>query len=356
MATNRMASPTIALVRAEYVFPFIDLFRYMGMPVDRALTRARLPALIEESPRTYLSTDLVYRFLAYCSKSQGIDDLGFEAGWGLTFEQFGSDLKNALLSAPTLKAGIESFARLVALEDSEFRCELLSGDRISRVHVRQYVPPGQDSRIAEWQNLKAIIEVIRSYAGPDWLPPAIGFTSATALSKRARHRLDQIRIITGQQTAFVQFPSRLLAQRKKREHGLCSCPLEDRFSAEQLHRSFPDYDDLATRLRAVLAPYLSAGYPNIGLAAEIAGTSVRDLQRRLDRMQTTYSRMIDTLRIERALYLLQETDLKILDIALMLGYQDASNFARAIRRMTGASPRDLRRFVTIGDPSRTGTK
>ena len=109
-------------------------------------------------------------------------------------------------------------------------------------------------------------------------------------------------------------------------------------------------------MRAVLTPYLSAGYPKIGLAAEIVGTSVRDLQRRLDRIQTTYSKMVDTLRIERALRLLQETDLKILDIALILGYQDASNFARAIRRMTGASPRDLRRSVTIGDLSRTGTK
>lgn len=356
MTMNWMPSPSIALVRAEYVLPFIDVLRRTGMPVDRELRKCRLPTLIEELPDTYLSTDLVFRFLAHCAEPEGTDDLGFEAGWGLTFETLGGDLKEVLLAAPTLKTAIESFARLVSIEDSEFRCELSTSDKISRVYVRQYVPPGEDSRLAEWQNLKVIIEVIRGYAGPGWLPPAIGFSSATPVSGRARYRLGQINLATAQRTAYVQFPSRLLGQRMTRHLGPHSGSLRGRWALERRQHSYPGRDDLATRLRAVLTPYLPAGYPGIELAAEIAGTSVRNLQRRLDRMQTTYSKMIDTLRIEHALYLLQETDLKILDIALMLGYQDASNFARAIRRMTGASPRDLRRAVTIGEPSRTGTK
>jgi len=34
---------------------------------------------------------------------------------------------------------------------------------------------------------------------------------------------------------------------------------------------------------------------------------------------------------------------RVIDIALELGYEDASHFARACRRMVGASPREYRR-------------
>jgi AraC-like DNA-binding protein len=92
-----------------------------------------------------------------------------------------------------------------------------------------------------------------------------------------------------------------------------------------------------------LAPYLASSYPAIDLAAEIAGTSVRSLQRQLSQMRTSYTELVERLRFDQAIRLLRDSDLKILDIALELGYSDASNFARAFRRISGTSPRELRR-------------
>ena len=339
----------IALVRAEYLFPYIELLRGSGAPIDRELGRARLPALIEELPEAYVCTDLVFRFVEGATRKAGIEDIGFEAGWRLTYDDLGPALGRTLQQAPTLRFALETFSRLASLEDSEYRCELWDQGKNTRICIRQYVPKGSDTRIAEWQNIKAIVEVIRQFQRPDWLPPTIGLMSPRAITAAQRDRLGDIRVLTRQPETFIEIPAQLLAETRplSQDTGArdslkkpgCSCVSDlARFD-----------DDLMSRLRTALIPYLSSGQPGIELAADIAGTSVRNLQRRLEREQTSYSALLESVRFRQALHLLRHTDMKILDIALSLGYSDASNFARTMRRMSGFSPRELR--LPVNHPS-----
>lgn len=48
------------------------------------------------------------------------------------------------------------------------------------------------------------------------------------------------------------------------------------------------------------------------------------------------------LRVQRAQWLLQHTDLDVMEVGLECGFQDGGNFARVIRRQLGASPREVR--------------
>ena len=51
------------------------------------------------------------------------------------------------------------------------------------------------------------------------------------------------------------------------------------------------------------------------------------------------------LRLERARWLLQNTDLEIIEVSLECGFQDSANFARVIRKALGMSPRQVRLAV-----------
>jgi len=342
MTINLKPDSGIALLRAEYTFPFIGLLRAAGAPVDSELQRARLPALIEELPDAFVSTDLIFRFIEQASRRVGIDNIGFDAGWKLRYEDLGPALTSAINQAPNLRVAIETFSRLVLQEDSEYRCYLEDRGEQTRICVQQYIPAGADTRIAEWQNIKAVIEVIRQYQQPGWLPRAVGLLSRQTPKSAERDRLGDIKVLTGQPDTFIEIPTTLLEQPRplsgehfpqRPNHGaICSCTSDlSRYE-----------NDLPSRLRSALIPYLASGNPGIELAAKIAGTSVRKLQRILDQRQTSYSELLETLRYEQALHLLRHTDLKILDIALSLGYSDASNFARTVRRISGSSPRELR--------------
>lgn len=54
-------------------------------------------------------------------------------------------------------------------------------------------------------------------------------------------------------------------------------------------------------------------------------------------------------RIENAMRLLRKPDVKILDVALSVGYQDAAHFTRAFKRQTGMSPSTYRQTMLQED-------
>ena len=103
-------------------------------------------------------------------------------------------------------------------------------------------------------------------------------------------------------------------------------------------------------MRQIVHTYLIDGYPRIVHIAEAANTSVRSLQRSLSSAGTTYSELIEEVRLEAAIAMLTETDARSIDISHALGYTDPANFARAFRRMTGVSPREFRKKTAVKDP------
>lgn len=92
------------------------------------------------------------------------------------------------------------------------------------------------------------------------------------------------------------------------------------------------------RLRAVH----DGAYPSQQQLARELGCSVRTLMRRLAREGTSFQRLLDGARQDRALWYLQNTRATVEEIAHALGYEDASNFGRTCRRWFGQAPGRLR--------------
>lgn len=100
-------------------------------------------------------------------------------------------------------------------------------------------------------------------------------------------------------------------------------------------------------LRHQLQFLLKDGYPCIDRVAEMARISRRSLQRQLAQDNLSYSLLVDRVRFETAVDLLQDPALSLIDISLELGYTDAANFTRAFKRWTGISPRQFRHLHNI---------
>ncbi|MGB2336521.1 MAG: AraC family transcriptional regulator, partial [Alcanivorax sp.] len=78
---------------------------------------------------------------------------------------------------------------------------------------------------------------------------------------------------------------------------------------------------------------------------EVAGElhmSSRTLKRKLQQLGTSYQEVLDGLRKGLAVEYLTQSEKTVDEIAMTLGYSDASNFARAFRRWTARSPSDYR--------------
>jgi AraC-like DNA-binding protein len=84
--------------------------------------------------------------------------------------------------------------------------------------------------------------------------------------------------------------------------------------------------------------------------------SPRSLQRHLAGMGTSYSDMVAEVRLDTACYLLLESNARISEIALRLGYAGTSSFSRVFMRLTKMRPVIYRRQRTVqkNDESRLG--
>jgi len=87
---------------------------------------------------------------------------------------------------------------------------------------------------------------------------------------------------------------------------------------------------------------LLAGKVSIESAAQSLDTSVRTLQRELNREGTDFRSLANAVRTKRAIELLRHTDASITTISMALGYSASAHFARAFRHATGLSPQEFR--------------
>ena len=100
---------------------------------------------------------------------------------------------------------------------------------------------------------------------------------------------------------------------------------------------------LGQRARQIVMALLADGSSDAHLAAERMGISVRTLQRWLRAAGLTYAGVAREARCAVARQMLEESERKIYEVAVALGYSDPAHFTRAFQRWTGLTPRDFRR-------------
>jgi AraC-like DNA-binding protein len=97
---------------------------------------------------------------------------------------------------------------------------------------------------------------------------------------------------------------------------------------------------LASVRRQMMA--MARGFPSASELARKRHVSLRTLKRHLAAHGTSFQQLLDELRRDRALALLEDPTQSIATIADLLGYADASNFNRAFRRWMGVAPTEWR--------------
>jgi AraC-like DNA-binding protein len=108
---------------------------------------------------------------------------------------------------------------------------------------------------------------------------------------------------------------------------------------EELPQTVDWVDELGQRIRQAL----HGTVPDAVTLARQMGMSPRTLSRRLHERGLTYQEVVDQARRELALRHLLNKDLKVLEVAFLLGFSEVSTFYRAFRRWTGTTPAAYRR-------------
>lgn len=115
-------------------------------------------------------------------------------------------------------------------------------------------------------------------------------------------------------------------------------------AALQLGRSYAPLSVIG-RLRALLVEHLPEGDFSLESLSSHLAMSPRTLQRKLAAEGENFTQVVETMRMELADHHLRSTDASIMDIALKLGFSQASAFSHAFRQARGISPADFRKAL-----------
>ena len=186
------------------------------------------------------------------------------------------------------------------------------------------------------------LETIGRAAGIGWKPEAIHVPRSRSDRFKRYECFKGVPVIFGSNDFHVVFPRELLSRPLPKTPK----PISRFFAAEDSVWSHAPAKDFVGSVEDTVASLLLGGCPTIELIADIAGTSVRTLQRQLHNSGLSFSRVLDRVRFRIAAEYLLDPKATITEIAFQLGYSDPSAFSRAFRRMTGESPAAYqKRFV-----------
>jgi AraC-like DNA-binding protein len=336
----------IPLHRTTIIRPFIQYLTEIGAPVNRILRQFKMPTLAIDDPDYYISSVAFWAFVEKMAAKEGIENLCFLVGKRAGAKAVDPNYSKLLSYSPTLYHALIKTCRVASAEISRTIMSVshTHTDRGTTrfCHQTSFGIEHPNHHRMEWFAIMAMIGIIREFSGPLWLPKTIGLMSYQLPDSIAREHFPDCQFLNGQTCGFVGIETPLLSL-----PPLANCNNKQSNSKFELVASTlgePAVDFIGS-LKQVLRGYLGEGTPHISLAAEIAGTSIRSLQRELAKSKLTYLDLLAQLRFDTATRYFEDEAISINEIAYHLGYNDASHFTRAFRRLAGMSPSQYRKAL-----------
>ena len=228
---------------------------------------------------------------------------------------------------------------------------MLYEDRTLKIRIRQKADsycvdiqsPLKNHRyncFQEWICFQAIIAIIRSVTDPAWCPSELSFSSHIRPPEVIYNAYPNTRIFCAQPQTSITIPTSDLLK----TYGKVGATALDPQSLIKVTNVYHEAAawELPSYLRALVKPYLTDGPIKIDSVSEITGISTRTLQRNLKENGSSYSQIIQEARFELACSHLNNQNMKVIDVAIALGYENPQHFSRAFRRFAGITPSEYR--------------
>jgi AraC-like DNA-binding protein len=337
------ASPS--RVRAAPLLALVLHLRAAGLDPTQAWAEAGLGADLPSDPEQRVAYREATALLGVCVRLSGRLDFGLQAGTSLGLAYFGltGDL---MRHSPTVGDALRAFVAHFRLHDEGGSVLLEQGTGIATLSYLIHEPGAQAvDQVADF-SLAIAVGLMRDLCGADWRPSLVRFAHREPADTAPFRKLFGSRLeFDSAQNALVFAASWLaLPLSTANPHRLHA--LSDQ--AATMQRA--DRASWGQRLRASIRAALAIGEYSIDQVAGVIGVHRRTLERRLRGEGATFADLLDNVRHEVAIQLLENTRLPMTEISYALGFAEPADFSRAFRRWRGVSPSTWRRQCGAARP------
>lgn len=329
----------VGLSRAKHAILVAKFLEQSGTNAERLAERAHLPVDCLASPEMLVPTHCIREFREVAARALGRPNIILDATRDLKLQQLGQ-FGSAIAQTRCLYQSLTEFCALANTESSSVVVTLKQEEDCIRLLHRPL-----DKRTNQWNSELYILTVMLWTARlsiPDWSPRSVTVCFAATPDRRAALlSLGCEGATFGAKHTSITIPRSVLAMPLQvHQEEQVDPSSREQYLATRPRTSFSE------SLTQALHAYQQHAWAPIGVLAEIAGLSVRTLQRRFGEEGLTWSSFVERAQFDHAIQLLTTTDTTIGDIAAQLGYTKQANFTRAFQRWAGVTPREFRRQRT----------
>ena len=332
----------IPMRRVEYtnilatLTPFLEALEEGGVPYRPTLAKAGLPTEIDD-PLQEVEVRRLMRFVHQIAYDEGLPQLGMLASLRGPERVLHPRILSGIRNSPSLLTALRAVCGLVHLQGRGLRVWLDLRPhqlRVCHATLSSSTQPGAEH--FEIVRTVRLVTIIERFLGRGWRPSRVDFVMPRLKDPLFLEWLRDGEVRTGAPCGMIPIPIERLGDDVTSGGG-------DARVHGHTRSGDSSWDLRLELLEATVTSRLFHEVPTIEVAADMLDCRVRTLQRRLAEAGTTYREFLAHLRFREGRRLLRHSDMTIREVAHRVGYTDASNFARAFRRISGISPEEIRR-------------
>lgn len=339
-APSRRSLPAVddGLLRVDAITHVPAVLSGVGLDPIAALAAAGLDPQIFDDPENEVPIDGLGKLFAHAVGASGCGHFGLLVGERTDPVSLGL-VGRLIQHAPDVGTALRNLSDHVHLRDRGAVVPVLVANGIAMLGYEIYQPGVEAGDQICDASMAIGMNIMRGLCGSAWRPLEVQLAHSRPADLAPFHRVFGARLhFDADRTALV-FPSRWLDFQPRAADPARFRDLADQVAALESALASDLVGDLQRMLRVILL----TGKGSVEEVAERLSIHRRTLNRRLRARGTSLHELIEETRFEIARQLVENTRMPLTDIAMALGYADASAFTRAFRRWAGRTPSAWRR-------------
>lgn len=294
---------------------------------------------------SFIPHTIMSAFVEETAKSAGLDHFGLLLAPTLTIARYGC-WGHYVLGPETLAAAIERAIESVGFHSNGDKCVLSVRGGLCRLGYLSAARGQQGYNHIATAIVGEMFNLCRDYIGDHWRPVRIELDLPKPPNRELFEEIFECPVVFESAAPAILFRHENLVTRRRQRRATTLVTVED-VARARLERA------TMQRLPALVVEQirlqLYAGSISIDAIARSLNTSVRTLQRELNREGASFRTLANEVRWRRGAELLRGTKESITSISIALGYSEPSHFTRAFRKAAGMAPGEFRRLEGSGN-------
>ncbi|GAM73434.1 transcriptional regulator [Vibrio ishigakensis] len=313
----------LSILESRSLYASISYLKSQKAPVADWLHDCGLPPSLLDQVESRVPSVGWWKLLEFAASKLENDQLGVDIeaqdrGFSL-MNQFGS----AIYQNKTLASCWHEVAKLSQTQSSNAALSLSTTEK-----GLWLLGTGTEQRVENYPQIEQLvvcnfIRLGRFKLGEGWAPDAI-----KVINKQNQRLFSKL------------FPNADIILSS--ETGVFCCRKSGVPSKSELSNHSLSELSFSERLYQLLLAFAPHGLPSKRYFLDKLELSDRQLRSRLEQDKVTYRELVNKAKLEAAKQYLRDSQLKVIDIAHMLGYQNPNHFSRAFRKTEGETPLKFR--------------